>query len=200
MSNDIVIIIDCWAGFIGPTDLRTQMCKNIVSSINHIDPYLVVLGTYGSNEIYDDNLKKHNPWIKSFWQFFPEFKNVRPNDLATDSTHSIILNSSFNCEQIALTQLWQLEYILNKSPNKLERAWYFGLHWNSCVKDREIGWFNLKNHYIKNKNRQIEIMTRENCTLKLLCKNNTELEVWPSLADDQLTFCKKLNDNDWVLQ
>ena len=196
MSNDIVIIIDCWAGFIGPTDLRTKMCQNIISSINNINPALTVLATYGSNEIHDNYLKTHNPWVRSFWEYFPEFTDCRKNK--NQETHNLILESNFDCKQIALTRFWQLEYLLNVIPNRIDRAWYFGLHWNRCIRDREIGWFNLKNHYNKNKNQKIEIIFKDNCTLKLL--DNENCEDWPLFEYDEMTRCRELGNNTWILQ
>jgi hypothetical protein len=198
MKNDVVILIDCWAGHQGSLDLRTPMCRNIIESTKEIDPGLVVMATYDSNEIFDSHLRHNNRWISTFWKYFGP--HWRGNQNSRQKTHDLILNSDFSCEQVALTHLWQLEHMINQIHIPIQRVWFFGLHWNACIRDSGVGWSNVKNHWGLNKGQNLDILFKDNCTLKNAYETDSEPEIWPDIGEDSIIVCQDLGQHTWKLK
>jgi hypothetical protein len=211
-NNDIVILIDCWDN--GPTELRGQMYHNICTAINQIKPRLAVLATYESNEIFKWSLRD-NPWISAFWNYFPDCTDskhdgARVNDRVTDP---VIMDLRLDCEQVAATRWWQFQFLLNRMRGPIpERIWFFGLHWNICLQDRELGWHNVRSHFnynILKPEENIDIMFRDDCCLQIpffptvpshrIGNQHIRFETWPDFAHDTLTRCEPVGNHAWRL-
>jgi hypothetical protein len=197
MKKDVVIIIDCWAGHLGHTDLRTEMCKNILLSIDEIDPALTVLASYDTNDIFNEDLKINNSWISEYWKYFSDCAD--PSEYDNLYTHEILLNAKIKGKQIAIQRIWQFEYLLQQLSLEVDRIWFFGIHWNQCVRDRELGWYNVKNYAKKVWKKDIEILFKDNCTLKIPHEKLNLSEEWPLIAEDAATRCLSLGNHVWKL-
>lgn len=205
--------MDCWAG--GSTELRNQMCQNIRAAIlQDIQPRLVILATHESHEVFDADLR-HNRWFSTFWQHFPKFEDAFTLIEGTTTTHPSILHSVFACQQVATTRWWQFQYLMDRLPGTVDRFWFFGLHWNICLRERELGWHNIRNHYRYNKQQKIDIMFRDDCMLAIPYDNFSvinshqsyidtnrdpaEHESWADIANDVFTRCESVGDHAWRL-
>lgn len=197
MNKDIVIIIDCWEGYHGPTDLRTDMCNNILLSIEEIDPALTILASYDTNDIFDKDLKINNPWVSEYWKHFSDCTDsLWPGKLRT---HKILLNATTKGKQIAIQRIWQLEYAIQQLSLDVERIWFFGIHWNQCIRSRELGWNNIKNYAKKIWQKDIDILFKDNCTLKIPYEKSEFTEEWPVISGDRITVCSHVGDHTWKL-
>jgi len=202
--NDIVILIDCWAD--GPTALRGQMCQNIRTAIDQIKPRLAVLATYESSEIFDPGLT-HNQWISAFWNRFPDFEDALIE--GSRATHPSIMDLRLDCEQVAATRWWQFQYLLDRMDRIPDRIWFFGLHWNICLRDRELGWHNIRYHFKHNTRHDTDIMFRDDCSLQIPYYPNTpsldtsqdliKFETWPDIVNDTATKCELVDNHVWRL-
>ena len=191
---DVVILIDCWENYGTVNKYRQKMFNNIVDSIEIIDPKLIVLASYQSNELFDNNLQKNNKWFSTFFEYFPDFKNRlcgRPNY----ETSNTILWHNFNNLQIALTHQWQLDFVLNQNNIELNRAWFFGMHWHACLRNRELGWHNLKWYYKTKYRKDIDILFKDNCSLKA----DENGEFFPEIEYDNYIDAEYLGDHSWKL-
>jgi hypothetical protein len=202
MKKDIVIIIDCWSGYHGPTDLRTEMCKNILSSIDEINPALTILASYDTIDIFDKNLKINNPWVTEYWKYFFDCPDL--SEHGKRYTHEILLNATTSGKQIAIQRIWQFEYVIQQLSLDVDRIWYFGIHWNACLRDRELGWYNIKNYARQVWKKDIDILFKDNCTLKIPFEKfelseEWPLEEWPMIGEDFTTSCLYVGDHTWKL-
>lgn len=159
---NIVILIDCWAGYLGPLDLRSKMCENIKRSINAIGPDLIIFATYG---------KKLHPVLKG-----SNFSNTA-NALSLEEF------------KVAINELNLLTDI---------RCWFFGLHWNSCIKDRPMGWKSVYS-FFHHQGLHIDLLSREDCTLKIPFELSKELEIWPDFEHDTITKLSYVSNGNWII-
>jgi hypothetical protein len=203
MSNEIVILIDCWSGSFDPITLRDKLYNNILNATSNIDPCLVVLASYNTAELTDQNLQNNNLYFKNFKEVFIDTRldtvPVRYSDRVTDN---IILDAKFKCMQIALEELWQLDHVVQNLKQDITKIWMFGLHWNMCIKDRPVGWKSLYTHAKQNWNNDVEIWSREDCTLILPYNDlgeTLDYETWPEFEYDRLTACKHYGNGNWKL-
>jgi hypothetical protein len=209
----MVILIDCWAGSFGPTSLRDKLYNNILNAISNINPCLVALASYETNEFNDQNLLSNNFYFKNFKKEFLDTKLETISDKYSqytmdDSTRyyrptaKIILDAKFNCMQIALKELWQLDQVVKNLKQKIDKIWIFGLHWNQCLKDRPLGWKAVHAHAVRHWGSNVEIWSREDCTL-IIPYNDLDkplnFETWPTFEYDQLTLCKHYSNGDWKI-
>ena len=203
MSNEIVILIDCWVGSIGPTALRDRLYNNILNAISNINPCLVVLASYNTVEFGDRDLQNTNLYFRNFKEVFVDTGlTTFPIKDPEEVTDSIILDAKFDCTQIALEELWQLDHVVGNLKQDVSKIWIFGLHWNMCIKNRPVGWQSLYTHAKQNWNTDVEIWSREDCTLIQPYNDIGEplnYETWPEFEYDQLTACKHYGNGNWKL-
>ena len=180
----LAILVDCWKHLDGPE--YKQLWENILNSLLKYNIQTVVLATHEYNikthwntdwfenthHIFFNGNLNRNKWVESL----PVAIGTAPSYIF--ETADTILNAKLPGKlKLMLHDSKQLEwYLLNIVPH-IKNVWYFGVHWNICIKNRNIGTDKLINFFNQN---NINCLTDINCTLTEMHQypTNEELRSW----------------------
>jgi hypothetical protein len=115
--------------------------------------------------------------------------------------HPILKNHTFQ-NQVNATSIEEFENLLeqllhNYKPTTIN-CWFFGLHWNSCIKDRPLGWYNV-HQFLLQKKLDVVLLAREDCTLKIPVEISEYLEVWADFEYDSMTMLNPISNGNWII-
>lgn len=171
--GSVAVIIDCWDYSQYSVDSSNyRLCQQLSQNILKIVPTLpnltaVILSTYDSLESHDPTKRLQNiyyqnthdlfyqqqpiPYIKKLYQqdFVRDLSKATVSNNAT-RTDDLILNHVWPCYQIAMNDIWQLEYYIRMVVPHVKNVFYFGRAWSNgyqmpgCVRGRPMGADRLK--------------------------------------------------------
>ena len=161
--GSIAVIVECrdYSHF-EPSSDQYLKCQQLSQNINEIIPTLpnltaVVLSTYDSYEPYDPETRRNNLYYQNAYDLFyqaqpiPYVKQFYKQDFIRDDpkvlapgehdvcTDPMVLNKIWPCYQLAMNNIWQLEYYIKTVVPHVKNIFYFGRSWSVCVQGRLIG-------------------------------------------------------------
>lgn len=167
--GSIAVIIDCWDHSQYPVGSNNhQLCQELAQNILDIVPTLpnltaVVLSTYDGYEAHDPALRSSNlyyknthdllyveqpiPYVRRWYErdfVRSEPRVTQPGEIE-NRTSSQILSHRWPCQQLAMNDIWQLEYYMHNVVPHAKNVFYFGRSWNhshdvpGCVRGRPMG-------------------------------------------------------------
>ena len=85
-----------------------------------------------------------------------------------------------------------------------DAIWYLGLHWNRCIRSRELG-YQCVSEFIQQSSHQCKILTKPSCTLELkeVYPGKQHSPVYEQLAnfeDQTITMTKKISFDEYLIQ
>ena len=186
----IAILIDCWEHCTQYDPIYEATWKNIEFSLQEKNIKAVVLATHS----YDITTHWPTQWFTNTHQiFFNENKNKNswvqslPQDIGTApgyiyQTADSILNIKTDALKLMIHDPDQLIWYLTEIVPHLKVVWYFGIHWNMCLKNRNIGYNNLKFALAQ---RGCEIFTDTNSvvTIENQRPDSTDMKGWQHVVD-----------------
>ena len=171
------VIIGCWAEH---QPRHQQLISNIIDFVS-TDDFDTILVSAEHNKL-DNNTQGPNNWIDTEKRIFYTEQGVdwirqqyhsaveKRNRLAFSTASRSILDHDWqgkNC--VAVSEQWQLEYMMNHNLAHVKQVWYFGIGWNLGVKQSGIGWGQLCDLISHDHIRpQIDILTNRTCILENL--------------------------------
>jgi hypothetical protein len=148
----IAILIDCWEHYTQQDPIYEATWKNIELAPQEKNIRTVALATHeyditthwttqwftNTHRIFFIGNKNKNSWVQSL----PQGIGTSPGYIY--QTADTILNIKTNALKIMMHDPDQLVWYLTELAPHIKAVWYFGIHWNICLKDRNIGYNNLK--------------------------------------------------------
>lgn len=184
----IAILVDCWAHKHDPIYEKTW--KNIEFALQKKNIKTVVLATYeyditthwptqwfiNTHHIFFNGNKNKNSWVQSL----PQGIGTAPEYIY--QTADTILNIKTSALKLMIHNPDQLIWYLDEIAPHLKAVWYFGIHWDRCLKSRDIGYNNLKLSLIQ---RGCEIFTDTECVVTIGDKRPdlTDMTDWQHIVD-----------------
>jgi hypothetical protein len=90
------------------------------------------------------------------------------------------------------------------NKNNYENIWYLGLHWNRCIRSRELG-YQCVNEFLQSINKRCKILTKQSCTLELKetkpgKQYSPTYEQTANFKDQSITMTKKIAPDTYIIQ
>jgi len=196
----IAIIIGCWQQH--STTRHREVYQQIINFVCNSPTIEAVVFSDKHTAITQD------PWHKNTREIFLNSQGVdwirrHYLDLATKNADKAfgvtcaesLLNHNWNNKTcIAISEQWQLEYLLRHDFNHIKNVWYFGVGWNTGVQRDYIGWGQLcdliKFNHVPN---AFNILTKKSC-----CLVNTTVD--PNIHYTKCVFeYPEFDNSDWEL-
>lgn len=109
----------------------------------------------------------------------PNLKLVVHSSYDQEKYHpnQFIHNYTWPCQKTNLFYASELKDYINSEKVDIQNFFVMGMHWDRCIKNRDLGWKSLKTNFPNKK-----IFTVENCILSL--DNHRKISYWPDLKKD----------------
>jgi hypothetical protein len=184
----IAILVDCWSHL--SDQIYNKTWANIENTIKEKNIQTVVLATHeyditthwptewfiNTHDIFFNGNHNRDSWVKSL-----------PYSIGSAADYCYqtapdILNLKTHALKLMLHDSNQLKWYLKNITPHITNIWYFGCHWDICLKDRPIGYMHMKSFCIEN---NINILTDTQCvvTEDNLRPENVELSRWQHIVN-----------------
>jgi hypothetical protein len=168
----IAILIDCWAHCAPRSPIYENTWKNIEFALQEKNIKTVVLATHeyditthwttqwftNTHHIFFNGNKNKNSWVQSL----PQGIGTAPGYIY--QTADSILNIKTDALKLMIHDPDQLIWYLDEIVPHIKAVWYFGIHWDICLKVRNIGYMKLKFPLAQ---RGCEIFTDTKCVVTI---------------------------------
>jgi len=184
----IAILIDCWEHLTDQHKIYPETWNNIITAIENKNIQTVVLSTY----TYDIKTHWNSEWFTNAHHIFfngnprqEDWVRTLPESIGTApgyiyQTAKTIFDYEFSNQlKFMLHDSDMLKWYIEEVVPHIKNLWFFGCHWDLCLKERPIGFENLQSWANK---------TERNCLTDINCVV-TEFNERPSVD----------NFKDWSL-
>jgi len=144
-----------------------QLSEKIITFVDsRPDINFIILGSYNTRELQSDIAWYKNTihYLGKAWKFKEKKLHLIKGNEKTDSR---IIHWSTKKTKLSFHFLWEMKYFLSKE--NIDAVYYCGESWETCVRDRPIGYSNLFN-LIEELNTSTAIRVKRDC---VLTENNT---------------------------
>ena len=185
----IAILVDCWA-HVRHDPIYETTWKNIEFALQEKNIKTVILATHeyditthwptewftNTHHIFFNGNKNKNSWVQSL----PQSIGTAPGHIY--QTADSILNIKTDALKLMIHDPDQFIWYLDEIVPHIKSVWYFVIHWNTCLKERNIGYRKLKFALAQ---RGCEIFTDTQCvvTTKDQRPNVTDMTDWQHVVD-----------------
>jgi hypothetical protein len=221
--GSIAVIIDCWEySQYTPGSHNHEMCRQLTDNILSVIPTLpnltaVILSTYDAPESHDPLLRCHNAYYRNTHELFyqhqpiPYIKHWYQHDFMREPSDSAdrngpqartdprLLDHVWPCQQLAMNNIWQLEYYIRYLVPHAKNVFYFGKNWTNwygvpgCVLGRPMGADRLSELKQWNHLPDVNIMLYQKGILDK--QHPDDVFIWPDFSqfpvidDDVYLYC-----------
>jgi hypothetical protein len=168
----LAIIIGCWQQHL--TELHQEVYQQIINFVCDSPAIQTVVISDKHTAITQDPWHKNTreiffdsqgvDWIR---RYYVELASRNAGSAFGVTVAETLLNCNWNNKTcIAISEQWQLEYLLRNDFSHIKNVWYFGVGWNVGVQRDYIGWGQLcdsvKFNHVPN---TFNILTKKACCL-----------------------------------